>query len=90
MATYAEAKAIRDTIYDENARLSASLREFPKDAMGMTPDNIKQSAEYQFAKGLYDASFVKLRTFNAYMTRNFARQMREDRRTRSFSTPWIG
>ena len=80
MTTYSEAKAIRQSLYTETERLSGAMRTFPKGAMGMTPDNVKQSAEYQFAKGLFDASFAKLRMFNAYMIKNFAREMRADRR----------
>jgi len=79
MTTYSEAKVIRETLQSETQRLSAILHGFPRGATGITPDNIKQSAEFQFAKGLYDQAFTKLRIFNAYMAKNFSREMREER-----------
>lgn len=82
MSTYNEAKVIQEALYAENKRLSKTLSGFPKSAAGMTPDNIKQSAEFQFAKGLYDDSFTKLRMFNAYMIKNFSREIRDEKRGR--------
>lgn len=44
---------------------SKALRAFPKGAMGLTPNWVKASTEYQTAKANYVRAFAALRQFNA-------------------------
>jgi hypothetical protein len=44
---------------------SEALRNFPKGPMGLTPDSVKQSAEYKAAKARFSRAFQALREFNS-------------------------
>ena len=52
-------------IQDRVDAASAALKTFAKGAMGLTPDAIKASPEYQAAKREYVAAFAALRLRNS-------------------------
>lgn len=47
--------------------------------MGLTPDSIKQTPEWKAAYYRERAAFNAIRDFNAFMTRNFKKEMRDAR-----------
>ena len=80
MVTYEKAKEARDKIDRKLAKISAELKQFPKGRpMGMTPDHVKFSSEFQCAKFRYDKAFSELREFNKIFTKIFAKEIREER-----------
>jgi hypothetical protein len=48
---------------------SLALKEFPRGAMGLTPDAVKASAEYKQAKAAYNTAFQRLRAINAQISK---------------------
>ena len=58
------------------------LKEFPRNAAGITPDAIKASPEYQQAKMLYDAMFKRLQTYNTIFLKQHKAQYMADRSKR--------
>jgi hypothetical protein len=44
---------------------SQALKQFPRGPMGLTPDEVKFSPEYQAAKRTYWIAFKRLRQFNS-------------------------
>jgi hypothetical protein len=54
-----------DPIQDRVDAASTALKTFAKGAMGLTPDAIKASSEYQAAKREYAAAFAALRLRNS-------------------------
>lgn len=55
---------------------SRSMQIFPRGSMGLTPDHVKESPEFQQAKRSFDASFRRLRDFNALFLKKFKKQYR--------------
>ncbi|QDJ96225.1 hypothetical protein Xoosp13_38 [Xanthomonas phage Xoo-sp13] len=60
--------------------LSAELQKFPKGPMGLTPDHVKATPEFKFAKYVFDLAFKKLREFNGEFNRKFKAEIKADRR----------
>ena len=80
--TYAIAKATRDQLDAEVSRLSLALKAFPKGPLNLTPDAVRLSPEYRAAKQAYDASWAKLRAFNAWFSKVYGAEIRADRNQR--------
>jgi hypothetical protein len=80
--TFAEAKATASAIEIEIRATEVALDAFPVGPMGLTPDAVKVSPEFRAAKKAFDAAFAKLRAFNGYYVKTFAKELREDRRIR--------
>jgi hypothetical protein len=47
--------------------------------MRLTPDSVKQTAEYRSAKHAYDLAFIQLRAFNASFIKAFSREIKAER-----------
>lgn len=56
--------------------LSRAMQRFPRGSMGLTPDHVKASPEFQQAKRVFDASFRRLRDFNALFLKKFKKEYR--------------
>jgi hypothetical protein len=48
-------------------------------AMGLTPDDVKQSTEYRRAKACFDAAFTRMRDFNKGFVKTFKVELAADR-----------
>jgi hypothetical protein len=77
---YAQAKAVQAQIAAVVERLGAVLRQFPKGPMGLPPEVVRTSAEYREAKLAYDRAFRALRKFNGAFVKEFANEIRAERR----------
>jgi hypothetical protein len=64
----------------ENARLTTSiitkkLDAFPKGEMGLTPDHIKSSPEFQLVMKEFEIAFAEERKINSYLTKHFKKEL---------------
>jgi len=50
--------------------------------MGLTPDHVKASPEYQEAKTAFDQAFARQREFNEKFLRQFKVEVQQERRQR--------
>lgn len=80
--TYAAAKAMAAALWDANSAASRALGQFPTGPMGLTPDEVKATPEFQAAKAAFDRSFQALRRYNGAYTRIYKHEIRADRRGR--------
>lgn len=55
---------------------SRAMQGFPRGPMGLTPDHVTASPEFQQAKRAFDASFRRLRDFNALFLKKFKKEYR--------------
>ena len=55
---------------------SRAMQSFPRGPMGLTPDHVSASPEFQQAKRAFDASFRRLRDFNAAFLKKFKKEYR--------------
>lgn len=81
--TYAIAKATKELLEKNHEAAVAHLKEVSgneRNAMGLTPDHIKATAEWKQAYHAERLHFKALRNWNHYMTRNFKKEMREERK----------
>lgn len=80
--TYEEAKTMRDTLEANIAKWSEILAAYPRGPMGLTPDHLKQTPEWQHAKAECDKAFEALRRFNRVFVKRFRREIQAERRKR--------
>lgn len=80
--TYAEAILVRNQIESELKSLEDQLKQFSRNAAGLTPDSIKFSKHYQDVKNKHKICFQRLQTFNAWFVKQFKREIREARKQR--------
>ena len=80
--TYSEAKRSRDW-HEANVRATnLVLDHFAKGALGLTPDEIKNTTAWREAKADYDCRFSQLRAFNQWFVKKYKRQIQAERRER--------
>lgn len=77
--SYSEAKALRDKIVSASRAAAAALASYPKSAMGLTPDDVKESAQWKADKLAFELAFADECRINAFMVRNFKAEMRAER-----------
>ena len=79
---FEEAKAERDLLEKEANAASEALQVFPRGAMGLTPDAVTATPEYQAAKARFQKAFARQREFNAVFTKRFVKELRAERAKR--------
>ena len=80
---YAEAKQRSEELYAEVDRTSKALKALSGGGpMGLTPDDVRATREWQEAKRAYDTAFTALRNFNTVYTSRFRKEIQQDRRNR--------
>lgn len=79
---YADAKKLRETLYANMDAAIQTLQSFPKGALGLTPDSVKASAEWQRANAQFQHWFAQVRLFNADFNKAFKKQIQAERRAR--------
>lgn len=78
--TFEDATKLRDTFESLVRAASARMKAYPKNEIGLTPDNIKASADWKADKATFDYAMANLRAFNARYTKEYARELRAERR----------
>ena len=81
-AAFAVATATADRLTAEVSRLGTALDAFPRGPMGLTPDAVRTSPEYRAAKTAFDAANARSRNFNGIFIKEFAPELRDQRRIR--------
>lgn len=82
MNTYNEAKAARDSAEERLSIASLALGSYPKGVMGLTPDAVKATPEWQKDKAEYDVAFATLRAINGVIVKKFRKEYHSERNTR--------
>ena len=81
--TFLEAKAISEALDAEVKAASVELRSTSGGGpMGMTPDHVRGTPEWQRAKRTFDGAFSRLRAFNGWYVKAFKSQLRDERNQR--------
>ena len=57
----------------------AAHRGYPRNAIGLTPDDVKFSPAYRATKAAYDKAFAELRSFNDVYCRVFKKELKAER-----------
>jgi len=78
--TYQEQRQYQADLEASLRAMADLLQTFPRGSMGITPDDVKRSPAYRAAKTGYDVSFARLRNFNARFTKEYAAELRAERR----------
>ena len=80
--TYELAKQFQERLEAAVSTANAALKQFPRTAMGLTPDHIRVTPEYQSAKHAFDEAFAALRAFNGKFVNRFKNDLAAERRER--------
>ena len=78
--TYDEAKNIRSKLDLACKEAGDVLRAFPRNAIGLVPDNVRATAEYRAARKAYEKAFALLRASNQRLVKTFKKEILEERR----------
>jgi hypothetical protein len=81
-AAYVMHKAHNEKLDAITKEHGEALNQFPRGPMGITPDAVKATPEYQTAKANFNRSFSALRDHNMFMSKNFSKEMKVDRDAR--------
>lgn len=73
--TFEEALSQAEAIDQEVKTVGSKIEAFPKGPMGLTPDHVRRTPEYQKAKAEWDAVFKRLRAFNGWYTKNYKKEL---------------
>lgn len=57
-------RAAQESLRRQHESASKALKEFPRLASGLTPDDVRCTPEFRAAKAAYDGTFQALRNFN--------------------------
>lgn len=76
--TYPEFKRTVETYQAIADKHSATLQTFPRGPIGITPDEVKFSPEYQAVKQAYDRAARAIRDLNGTYAKTFAKEIRAD------------
>ena len=82
---YDMAKAHGEKLNAEYKRTAGIMNAYPKGPMGLTPDHIKATPEWQANRQAAKAAFQALRNHNAQMSKYFKKEMKADRDARRAS-----
>lgn len=77
--TFAEYQELRAFHHETVQETSATLLAFPRGPTGLTPDNVKFSPEFRFAKAAFNMAFAASRAFHGANTKRFAKELRAER-----------
>jgi len=81
---YNEAKIIKQQLEDKNKEDGNKLKKYDEfvNEIGILPDHIRESNEYQNLKRNFDKSFMELREFNGWFVKKFKKEYRAERANR--------
>lgn len=79
---FAQARQLADELWEAHRKASQAMDAYPKNAMGLTPDEVKRTDEWKRARAAADASFAQLRRFNAWFLKAFKPELQRERRAR--------
>lgn len=82
--TFEEAKVISKQLNDKVDADSKALKQFDqyRNSMGLVPDHIRETPEYQTLKNEFNKSFAQLRNFNGWYVKQFKKELAAERRNR--------
>lgn len=79
---YEEAKARVEAAQARSSAASEALSQFPRGDMGLTPDEVKATPEWQAAKKESEEAFEELRAANDVVVKQFGKEYKADREAR--------
>jgi hypothetical protein len=80
--TFEEAKTHQQKLDEKCSIDSAKLNTFPKNEIGLTPDLVRETPDFQQAKKAFEKSFAELRNFNKWYSKEFKKELAAERKNR--------
>lgn len=82
---FKQAIAIQETLQQSIDTFSDKLQRYPKGDMGLTPDEVRGSTEWQTDKRNFEDSMKNLRVFNQGFLKKFKKEYREYRENKKLT-----
>lgn len=82
MLTFQQFKSTQAKIQARMEVAGAKLQTYPRGAMGLTPDDVKNSEEYKADKSEYALAFAQLRQLNGTYIKLYAKELAAERKQR--------
>jgi hypothetical protein len=76
------AKEVQESAHAKSVEVLKAVSGSEKGAFGMTPDHIKKTAEWKAAFSAERKAFADLCAINAYVSKNYKKEMRAERMAR--------
>jgi hypothetical protein len=80
--SFEDAKARADEARARSKAASERLNKYPKGNMGITPDEVKRSPEFQRDKRIFDQAFNVEKQANAFLVKHFKQELAAERKAR--------
>lgn len=77
--TYEEARTIKNIKGQAVDAASKNLQKYPKGAMGLTPDSVKFSKEFQADKKIFNVLNADAKKFTQFFMKKFKKEYAADR-----------
>ena len=81
---YEQARKIVIEIEKKSDFWSKKLNSFPKGEMGLIPQEIKETQEYQHANQQFNATFQELQKINQWFLKNYKKEYLKERQERQY------
>ena len=79
---FEDGKRAKEALEAAVDRASLALQQFPRGALGLTPDHIKATPKHRDARKAYADAAAKLRAFNAWFIPMYHIQLQAERQKR--------
>ena len=79
---FEQAKAVAEQARSVSNVFSAQLNAFPRSEMGLITDEVKRTDAFKLAYKGYQMAFSKERDANAYLVKNFKKEIQAERAKR--------
>jgi hypothetical protein len=77
---YSQAKAVKDKLWEQMEAHSKALRAISGGGlMGMTPENVRATPEWQLANSNYAKSSAMVRAYNTEFLKKYSKEYKADR-----------
>lgn len=80
--TFEKALDLKKEIETRVNKLDTEIKSFEKNSLGMVKEEIRNSKEYKESKKSFDLSFKELQNFNSWFTKEFKKEIAEQRKNR--------
>lgn len=80
--SYDDAKILKNHYETLVSKASNELAQFPKNEMGIIPDDIRETKEYKGTKAYYDHVFSLLQKYNQWFVKYYKKEYMEDRKNK--------
>lgn len=83
--SYDDAKILKNYYETLVSKASEEMKQFPKNDLGMIPDDVRMTEKYKDTKAYYDHVFSLLQKYNQWFVKHYKKEYMEERKNKKNS-----